>query len=105
MGAAAACLADKLGLALAIGLPAMTTLATGATGVARIDRRDRYTRQGRLVGQEAVQLPEAPTTQPIPRVCAPSRDPLANALEVFKRNPAVGASGTRDDLLADDVIL
>src|SRR4051794_21299307 len=101
MGSVAACLADEFGLALTVGLAAMTTRGAGTAGVARIDDLDRHACQLRLVGQERIELGERPTREPIASVGAPSGNPFANTAEVFDGNPAPGALGLGDDRFAD----
>src|SRR5262249_42321697 len=91
MGSVPTCLADELGLALSVGLLAMPALRTGSGRVPRVHRHDGDPGPLRLVRQEGIESPERPSREAIPGVGATSRDPLANALEVFKRDAASGA--------------
>jgi hypothetical protein len=83
----------------------MAALGTRLAAVPRVDEFDRHSRQVCLVHDEAAELGKAPTTQPILGISAPGRNPLADPLEVLQGNPALGALGSLDDLLADDVTL
>ena len=58
-----------------------------------------------LYDEEADELVERPTRQPVASVSAPSRYPFANALEVFNGDAASGAFGGLDDRFADAVVL
>ena len=104
MGAAPTRLADELGLALSIGLFAMPTGRTSPGRVPGIHRHDGDSGQFRLVCHKGIELSERPTREPIPGVGATSRDPLADALEVFKGDPSIRAFGLLDDRLADAVV-
>src|SRR5262249_27229385 len=98
-------LTEELGLALAVGSFAMTTLRTGLAGIRRVDELDHDPRQPRLVHDEGGQLCERPTSEPIPGITASGRNPCTDAFEVLKGNAAPGALGGLDDLLGDDVVL
>src|SRR5262245_6463864 len=73
-------------------------------GFARVDRHDRDARHPGLVLHERAQLKERPSRMP-GALPLPNRGPLANPLEVFQGDSAIGAFGTRHDGLADDVVL
>src|SRR5262245_5981397 len=105
MGRVAACLAVEFGLSLPVGAFAVAAFVAGLTGVGRVDELDQHPRQLRLVDEEGAELRERPAPQPILRIAAPGRNPLADAREVFQGNPAPGALGGLDELLADDVVL
>src|SRR4051794_26018304 len=74
-------------------------------GVARVDLHDRDPRVLRLVREEADELVERPTRQPVASVPAPSRDPSAYAPEILNGDAASGAFGGLDDRLRDAVVL
>jgi len=97
-------LAQELGLALAVGLLAMSADATRLAGVARIDLHDGDSRILRLVRKEAEELVERPTRQPVPSVSTPSRYPFADTLEVLKSDSAAGVFGSLNDRFADHVV-
>ncbi len=97
--------AQKHSLAFAVGLLAMSALGACPAGVARIDLHDGDSRVLRLVREEADELVERPTRQPVPSVPTPSRYPVAYSLEVFKSDAASGVFGGLDDRLADAVVL
>ena len=105
VGTVAARLAHEFGLALAVGLRAMTTRGTGSTGIARIDGHDRYACQCRLVSDEVVELSKAPTREPVACVSAARRDPGSDTTQVFQSDTASGALGTGDDPFRDAVVL
>ena len=48
---------------------------------------------------------ERPTREPVASVSAPNREPVADPAEVFKGDATSGAFGSRDDRLADAVVL
>src|SRR4051812_1040759 len=102
MGLVAACLAVEFGLSLPVGALPVAAFVAGLTGVGRGDGLDQHPGQLRLVDNECAELRERPTAQPILRITAPGRNPLADAREVFQGNPATGALGGLDELLADD---
>jgi len=80
-------------LALAVGLLAVAAFGTGSAGVSRIDVGDRDTSQPSLVIHERPKLPERPTAEPMSRVSAPCRDPIADMRQFFQRDPATAAFG------------
>ena len=100
----AACLAGELRLSLPVGPLAMTAGRTGPRRIPRVDRHHGDPGQFRLVRHEAVELRERPSREPVARVGAPSRDPFADAGEILKGDPPIGASGVIDDRLADGVV-
>lgn len=73
------------------------------TRVLRIDRDHRDASKRRLVGQEQSQLGERPTVVRA-ALGLPNRCPLANALEVFKADTAIGVSGFPHDSLGDAMV-
>ena len=68
----------------------VTTLGTGSRGVAGVDLFDRDARDLCLVRQEGVELGERPAGEPVPRVGAPGRNPVADARQ-GPRRPAAPA--------------
>ncbi len=98
-------LAQKHSLALAVGLLAMAALAASAGCVARVDLDHGDSRERRLVREEAEKLVERPARQPVASVPTPSRNPFADAFEVFDGNATPGALGGFDDRLADAMVL
>jgi hypothetical protein len=105
MGLVAACPAIKPIPALPVGAFAVPALGASLAGISGVHEDHGYIRESRLVADERAELGERPSREPILRVTAPSRDPVADALEVFEGDPASGAFGGLDDLLADDVVL
>ena len=91
-------------LALAVGLLAMSALGTCAAGVPRVDRDYGHASQLGLVLHEGTKLEEGPTREPVTLFSAPSRDAIADALEVFEANSAIGALGGLHDLFGDAVV-
>lgn len=87
----------------AIAFVDTATSGAGATRVARIDRDHGDACPPCLVLDEGAQLMKGPTVQDR-SLAAASSCPQANALEVFKSNPACGVFGGLYDLLADDVV-
>ncbi len=82
------------------GVPANAALPRR---VARIDEADRDPGALGLVTDLRLKIGEGPRVQRAP-LYPTSPDPLANALEILKSNPAIGAFGTSDDLLGNAVI-
>ncbi len=94
----------EFGLALAVGLLAVSALGARSAGVPGIYRDHRDASQPGLVLDEGAELEEGPSREPVASVSAPSRCPFAYAFEVFKANTAAGALGGLYDLLGNAVI-
>ena len=73
--------------------------------VGRVNKKDGNTRPLRLVGDELAQLQNAerPAFQPVPLAFS-NPTPLANVLEAFNRNGAVGAFSQQNYLLGNHMI-
>lgn len=97
-------LAGEFGLGLPVALLTVATPATRPRRVPCVHEGDRDPGQLGLVADESLQLGEGPSRMPRP-VSGPNRCPIADALEVFEGNPAVGALGQPDKLVADAVVL
>lgn len=95
--------ADELGLRLPVRLVYTSAFGTGPARVARVDEHESNASQARLVFDERSQLKEGPSVQVRP-LSLSHRYPLANVLEVFKRNTATGVLGLADQNLTDDVV-
>src|SRR5262249_36068598 len=104
MGSMAARLAGELGLALSIGILAMTAHRTSPGRAPGINRHEGAPSQFRFVGKEAAELSERPARESIASVGATSRYPLADALQVFQGDPTTGAFDFLDDRFADDMV-
>ena len=90
-------------LALAVGLLAVAALGTRPGTVAGVDPLEHHPGQRCLVLDERPKLKERPTAHS--RSLRPAKpSPVADALEVFKADPASGVFGLRNKLLADLVV-
>jgi hypothetical protein len=72
----------------------------GPRGVAGIDQHDRHPCQSRRVHDNGGELMGRPTVLDAPLGLA-TRDPLADAREIFPRTPASGVLGRRTQPLGD----
>ena len=81
---------------LLVDNPALRALARRVAG---IDANNRHPGADSFVADKATQLPVTPIPKPSPLVAAPSRNPCADALQVFQGNPASGAFSVSDDSL------
>ncbi len=99
-----AVLAQKLSLALTVGLRAVAALRTGSAGVARVNEDHANAGQMRLVRHERLKLMKSPAGMLRPLLTI-NRDALPNALEIFKNDYGSGAFGFSNEFLADPVIL
>lgn len=81
----------------------MTAGRAGLTGVARVHEQHRHAPQAGFVGDERLQLPEAPVMQscPLAPLCL---NPTAYALEIFQGNRAAGAFGVGNDSFTEAVV-
>lgn len=75
-----------------------------AARVAGIDPHDRYAHPRCLVGDERLQLKERPPAK-TRSLIVPVPSPVADALELFERNPTSGVCSRRNELFRDDMIL
>jgi hypothetical protein len=105
MRAMPACTALEFALALAVGFLAMPAVGASPTGVPGVNNDHGDASQLSLVLDKTAELKERPTRKPIALVAAPSGNPVANTLEVFKSDPASGALGGCDDPLGNTVVL
>lgn len=86
-----------------IALLAMPTFGTRSGSVSGIDKENRNSGELRFVLDKAPKLRERPTMQRAP-LAASSRNPLANALQVFEGNAAVRVLRLAHDALGDSVV-
>ncbi len=105
MGFVTTCLAFELGLALAVSTLTMTTPITSLAAIRGVDEFNRDSSKLCFVDDETTHLSVRPRSKPIARIATPSRDPFADAIEVFDGDPTTGAFGGVHDLLADHVVL
>lgn len=80
-----------------------TTYGAGARRVARVNRDNCYACKCRLVLYKLTKLVESPVSVSCP-LLAPNRYPIADALEVFKSDPAIGVLRGLHDTLTDAVV-
>src|ERR1039458_3149961 len=83
-----------------VNVPASRTLPAG---VPRVHQYHRDTGDGALVDDERPELEERPGCM-IGAPCPVNRGPVADPAQVFELDPAAGALGIADDVLADDVV-
>lgn len=96
--------AEEPVLARTIGFLAMPAFGTSPAGVPWVHVDHGDTCQLCFVADERTEWGEAPTAEPVPRVAAPSRDPLPNIGQVFQADGSARAFGGLDDLLRDHVV-
>lgn len=96
-------LANKLGLALAIGLVNVAARWASPRGVARVHGHEFDASEGGLVAEERAQLKERPSRMHRPLALS-DRCPFADARQVFDGDSASGAFGLCDDLFRDAVV-
>ena len=89
-------LAGELGLSLPILLFGVAALVTSLASVSGIDKVDRHSTELGFIGDKLPQLGKAPAMQLGPHHFV-SPDPVADTLEVFKRDSAPGAFSEVDD--------
>src|SRR5205085_546035 len=68
-----------------------------------VDHRDRHAGDGRLVADELAELGERPRVQ-VAALSLVNRDPVADTAQILELDPATGAFGCCDELLADAVV-
>jgi hypothetical protein len=94
---------DKLGLALAVALLAVSALWTCAAGIAGIHDDNSHPSQLRLVLDKQAELTEGPSVSS-GSLIPPNRGPFADSREVFKGYRTTSAFGGGNDTLADSVV-
>jgi len=87
------------------GLLAMAALRACARRVARVHLHYGDSRVRCLVREEAIELVERPTRQPVSSVSTMSPDPAAYPLEILEGDAPSGAFGGLDDRFRDAVVL
>jgi len=95
---------QKLGLGFPVALINMPALSASTAGIARVNNRNRNSGLLGFVLDKGAKLTEAPIVQSVPLLFS-GLNRLANMRQIFQRNRQTGAFGSRNDCLADTVIL
>ena len=96
-------LTPELLLSRAIGLIREPADKAGLRGIGGVNGLHRHARALGLVADKALQLPKRPVVQPLPLALG-GLNPLADVLEVFKRNGPRGAFSLGNDAFRNRVI-